>query len=77
MSQTAIQIDPVSTSSVLKNMRLAIDEIKLLRSIDTLNEQVRLSHSIDFDPGRKRYLISELRFLNRRLQTLREKADSY
>ena len=77
MSQTAIQIDPVSTSSVLKNMRLAIDEIKLLRSIDTLKEQVRLSHSIDFDPGRKRYLISELRFLNRRLQTLREKADSY
>ena len=74
MSQTITQIDPISTDGVLRNMRLVIDEIKLLRSIDSLKEQVRLSHSLDFDPSRKRYLISELRFLNKRLQALREKA---
>ena len=66
----------MSTSSVLKYMRLAIDEIKLLRSIDSLTEQVSLSYAHDFDPGRKRYLVSELRFLNKRLQALREKAES-
>lgn len=77
MSQTITQIDPVSTDGVLRYMSLAIDEIKLLRSIDSLTEQVRLSHSLEFDPGRKRYLISELRFLNKRLQSLRERVDLY
>jgi hypothetical protein len=75
MSQTITQIDPVSTDGVLKYMRLAIDEIKLLRSIDSLTEQVRLSHSLEFDPGRKRYLLSELRFLNKRLESLRERVN--
>ena len=75
MSQTIIQIDPVSTNGVLKYMRLAIDEIKLQRSIDTLNQQMQQGQSLELDSGRKRYLISELRFLNKRLQSLRERAN--
>ena len=75
MSQTNIQIDPLTTSCVLKYLGLAIDEIKLVRSIDNLTEQVRMSNSQRLDPSRKRYLISELRFLNKRLRSVREKAN--
>jgi hypothetical protein len=74
MSQTNIHIDPLSTSCVLRNLGLAIDEIKLVRSIDSLTEQVRMSNAMLIEPGRKRYLISELRFLNKRLRAVREKA---
>ena len=75
MSQTNIHIDPLTTSCVLKYLGLAIDEIKLVRSIDNLTDQVRMSNSQRLDPGRKRYLISELRFLNKRLRSVREKAN--
>ncbi len=74
MSQTITHIDPLSTDGVLKHMCFVIDEIKLLRSIDSLTEQIRLSQTPEFDPSRKRYLISELRFLNKRLHSLRERA---
>lgn len=76
MSQTNIHIDPLTTSGVLKNLGLAIDEIKLVRSIDSLTEQVRMSNAMQLDPSRKRYLISELRFLNKRLRAVREKANA-
>lgn len=72
MSQVNIHIDPLSTSCVLKYLGLAIEEIKLVRSIDSLSEQVRLSRSHEFEVGRHRYLVSELRFLNSKLNTLRE-----
>ena len=75
MSQTVIHIDPLTTQCVLKYLGLAIDEIKLVRSINSLSEQVRLSNNLAVDPGRKRYLISELRFLNKRLKSVREKAN--
>ena len=74
MGQVNIHIDPLSTNCVLKYLGLAIEEIKLVRSIDNLNEQVRLSRSLDFEPVRHRYLVSELRFLNSQLRTLRENA---
>ena len=74
MSQTNIEIDPLTTNCVLKNLGLAIDEIKLVRSIDSLTEQVRMTNSMQVDPHRRRYLISELRFLNKRLRAVREKA---
>ena len=76
MSQTSIHIDPLTTSCVLKNLGLAIDEIKLVRSIDSLTEQVRMSNAMHLEPSRKRYLISELRFLNKRLRSVREKANT-
>ena len=77
MSKTNIHIDPLSTSCVLKNLGLAIEEIKLVRSIDSLTEQVRLSNAMRLDPQRKRYLVSELRFLNKRLRAVREKANAH
>ena len=77
MSQTHIHIDPLSTNCVLKNLGLAIEEIKLVRSIDSLTEQVRLSNAMRLDPQRRRYLVSELRFLNKRLRAVREKANVY
>jgi hypothetical protein len=74
MSQVNIHIDPLSTPCVLKFLGLAIEEIKLVRSIDSLREQVRLSRSMEFEAGRHRYLVAELRFLNKKLRTLRETA---
>ncbi len=74
MSQTNIHIDPLTTQCVLRNMGLVIDEIKLVRSIDNISQQVRMSNAAQLESGRKRYLISELRFLNKRLRSVREKA---
>ena len=74
MSQINIHIDPLSTNCVLKYLGLAIDEIKLIRSIHNLSEQVIASDELKLDVSRRRYLVSELQFLNKRLQTLREKA---
>ncbi len=74
MSQINIHIDPLTTQCVLKNMGLAIDEIKLIRSIHSISQQVRMSNVSQLESGRKRYLISELRFLNKRLRSVREKA---
>jgi len=82
MSQTIIQIDPLTTNCVLKNIGLAIDEIKLVRSINSIYEQVSASDEVStskaeqLESGRHRYLISELRFLNKRLESLRAKADN-
>jgi hypothetical protein len=75
MSQTIIHIDPLTTSCVLKYLGLAIDEIKLVRSIDNLSQLVSMSGARQLESGRRRYLISELRFLNKRLRSVREKAD--
>lgn len=81
MSQTIIQIDPLTTTCVLKNLGLAIDEIKLVRSINSIYEQVGASDEVSsstaaqLESGRHRYLISELRFLNKRLVAIRKKAD--
>jgi hypothetical protein len=75
MSQTCIEIDPLSTSCVLKQLGLAIDEIKLVRSIDSIKQQVACRDADQLASGRRRYLISELRFLNKRLQALRDKAE--
>ena len=74
MSQTVIHIDPLTTSGVLKCLGLAIDEIKLVRSIDNLSLLVSMSGARQLESGRRRYLISELRFLNKRLRSVREKA---
>ena len=76
MSQTNIQIDPLTTNCVLKYLSLAIDEIKIVRSINNINEQVTVNSAVNLESGRKRYLISELRFLNKRLQSVREKANT-
>lgn len=75
MRQASISIDPLTTYWVLRNLGLAIDEIKLVRSINSINEQVASRDADQLESGRRRYLISELRFLNKRLQAVREKAE--
>ena len=75
MSQTCIQIDPLSTNCVLKKLSLAIDEIKLVRSIEVISQLVKSRDADELASGRRHYLISELRFLNKRLQAVREKAE--
>ncbi len=74
MGQVNIHIDPLTTRNVLKQIGLAIDEIKLVRSINSLNEQVDMANASQLESGRRRYLVSELRFLNKRLHSVREKA---
>ena len=54
MSQTNIHIDPLTTSCVLKHLGLAIDEIKLVRSINSLSEQVRMSNGERLAVSRRR-----------------------
>jgi hypothetical protein len=75
MNQTSNRIDPLTTHCMLRNLGLAIDEIKLIRSINSINEQIALRDAAQLESGRQRNLISELRFLNRRLQAVREKAE--
>lgn len=77
MSQTNIHIDPLTTRCVLKYIGLAIDEIKLVRSINSLSEQVNINSAANLESGRKKYLVSELRFLEKRLKSVREKASSH
>jgi hypothetical protein len=55
MSQVNIHIDPLSTQCVLKYMGLAIDEIKLVRSIDSISQQVRMSNASQLESGRKKF----------------------
>ena len=78
MNQSINCIDPLTTDCVLKNLSLAIDEIKLVRSINSINEQISIgdANATQLDSERKPYLLSELRFLNKRLQMVREKAAS-
>ena len=75
MSQTSIQIDQLSTSRVLQKLGLAIDEIKLVRSIENINQLVKSRDPDQLASGRRHYLVSELRFLNKRLQAVRAKAE--
>ena len=74
MDQAINCIDPLTTDCVLKNLSLAIDEIKLVRSINSINKQIADGDAAQLESGRRRYLISELRFLNKRLQMVRERA---
>ena len=74
MAQTNIHIDPLSTRCMLRSLGYAIDEVKLVRSINELSEQTRLAAGARTDPRRQRYLVNEIRTLNNRLETLREKA---
>ena len=74
MNQSINCIDPLTTDCVLKNLSLAIDEVKLVRSINSINEQIAVGDAAQLDSERRPYLLSELRFLNKRLQMVRERA---
>ena len=74
MAPTNIHIDPLTTRCLLNCLGFAIDEIKLVRSIQRLSEQAQLGAGAEIDPKRKRYLINEMHILTSRLETLRENA---
>jgi len=76
MSRTCIRIDPSTTDCLLKNLGLAIEEIKLVRSIESIAEQVEVRDAAQLESGRRKYLTTELRFLNKRLRAVRERADA-
>lgn len=76
MRQTGTRIDPLTTVHVLQTLGLAIDEIKLMRAIESINEQVRAPDAEQLESGRHGHLVSELRFLHKRLQSIRDKAGS-
>mgnify|MGYP000948348085 CR=1 FL=1 len=74
MNQSINCIDPSTTDYVLKHLSLAIDEIKLVRSINSINEQIAIGEAAQLEQERRPYLLSELRFLIKRLQVVRERA---
>ena len=72
---TSNHINPLSTHCVLTTMGLAIDEIKLIRLIDSIFDQIKNANAEHLASGRTRYLVTEMRFLTKRLRLVREKAD--
>ena len=74
MAQINIHINPMTTRHVLQYLGLAIDEIKLVSSIESFTEQLRGNYSSDLESGRRQYIVSEMRFLKKRLRSIREKA---
>ena len=74
MNQSINCIDPSTTDYVLKHLSLEIDEIKLVRSINSINEQIAIGEAAQLEQERRPYLLSELRFLIKRLQVVRERA---
>ena len=74
MTTVNIHIDPLTTHGVLAQLGQAIEEIKLLRAIDCLKQQLYSGDDVKLDFGRRRYLVAELHHLNQQLQALREQA---
>jgi hypothetical protein len=74
MTTVNIHIDPLTTQGVLAHLGQAIDEIKLLRAIDCLKQQLYTGEAVQIDFGRRRYLVAELRYLNLQLESLRKQA---
>ncbi|MFT5217965.1 MAG: hypothetical protein ACI9LO_000361 [Planctomycetota bacterium] len=74
---TTVHIDPLTTECVLRYMGLAIDEIKLIRSIEGIARQIKYAGANDLASGRRRYLLTEFRFLNKRLQSIRKKVKTH
>ena len=75
MDKASNYINPLTTPRVLKYLGLAIDETKLVRTINIISDQVRYTSAAQLESGRKHYLVSELRFLNKRLHSVRKKAN--
>ena len=61
-------IDPMTTQNVLRNLGLAIDEIRLVRLINNLSDQK--------NPRRRIYRKFELSFLKKCLCSVRKLADT-
>lgn len=73
MSQTQILIGSTSTSHLLKNLGLAIDEAKLVRVIGQLSSQVQSIESASGRSQRTLYLQKEIVNLENQLADVRSR----
>jgi hypothetical protein len=67
-------IDPNTTGRLLKNFKLAIDETKLIRNIDSLYERLRKVKYMFGQAERARLIKKEIRFLESKLTHIRKQA---
>ena len=74
MTQINIHINPMTTRHVLQYLGLAIDEIKLVSSIESYTEQLKRNTTSDLELGRRHYIVSQMRFLKKRLRSIRKTA---
>ena len=73
---TSPQIEPTSTSGLLKCLGYAIDETKLIRSIKKSTAMIRRLEVENPSSSRLRFLKKELSNLETRLEKIRGKAGS-
>lgn len=71
---TSPQIEPISTTSLLTCLALAIDEIKLIRSIDIAREAIKQLETDNPSSHRMLFLKKEMSNLEARLTETRSRA---
>ena len=74
MPQTQILSGPDSTKLILANLGLAIDEIQLVRRVESLGDQLR---QIEYSPAqanRVRFIKKKIINLKKQLSDVRERA---
>ena len=74
MSQLQTFIDPMSTSQLLNNLSLAIDETKLVRAIDRMQNDIYKIESVSGSSKRTQFLRREILNLQGQLTKLRQRA---
>jgi len=72
MSQLQTLIDPMSTSQLLNNLSLAIDETKLVRAIDRMQNDIYKIESVRGPSKRTQFLRKEILNLQGQLTKLRQ-----
>ncbi len=65
-------IDPSSTSQLLNNLSLAIDETKLVRAIDSMQNDIYKIEMASGPSKRTRFLRREIGYLEARLERIRQ-----
>lgn len=75
MSQLQTSINPTSTSRLLNNLGLAIDEAKLVHTISNLTNQLYRIEPTSGSSSRTRYLRKEIDKLQNQLVETRNRVD--
>ncbi len=73
--RAAHQIEPTSTDRILKCLGLAIDEARLVRSINESRDMADELKTKQRSPERLAYIDREIEYLDARLAEVRKKAD--
>ena len=74
MSSLQTYIDPVSTKQLLSTLCLAIDETKLVLSLNAIEQQINQADSSKLKTDRIDYLQKEKTVLTARLNYIRDRA---